>query len=161
MTCHKPMLEELQHQGLRLTAQRALILEDLYHNPGHRTAEDIFEHVSERLPGLNRATVYRTLDLLHHADVLATFPGPQGVTEFELVRTSHDLHHHLVCRGCGLEEALDAAPVEALKAEIRARTGFEADLQHLVITGLCARCSGSDRCQQAESSRETPVGVAH
>ena len=153
MTCHKPMLQELQNQGLRLTAQRALILEDLYHNPGHRTAEDIFEHVSERLPGLNRATVYRTLDMLHHADVLATFPGPQGVTEFELLRTSQDLHHHLVCRKCGLEEALDLGPVEDLKAEIRARHGFEADLQHLVISGLCARC------QQEQSNQETPAGV--
>jgi Fur family transcriptional regulator, ferric uptake regulator len=140
MTCHKQMLEELQSQGLRLTAQRALILEDLYHNPGHRTAEDIFVHVSERLPGLNRATVYRTLEMLHHADVLTTFAGPQGVTEFELVRTSHDQHHHLVCRNCGAEEALDPGPVEALKAEIRRRHGFEAGMQHLVISGLCARC---------------------
>jgi Fur family ferric uptake transcriptional regulator len=149
------MLEELQSQGLRLTAQRALILEDLYHNPGHRTAEDIYEHVSERLPGLNRATVYRTLDMLQHADVLAAFPGPQGVTEFELVRTSSDLHHHLVCRNCGAEEALDAGPVEELKAEIRARHGFEADLHHLVISGLCVRC------REAQANEDAPAGAAH
>src|SRR5271157_4614506 len=107
MTCHKAMLENLQQQGVRLTAQRALILEDLFHNPGHRTAEDVYQNVSQRLPGLNRATVYRTLDLLREASVVLTFPGPEGVTEFELIRSAQELHHHLVCRGCGAEYALD------------------------------------------------------
>ncbi len=41
---------------------------------------------------------------------------------------------------CGAEEALDPGPIEALKTEICARHGFAADLQHLVISGLCARC---------------------
>lgn len=141
MSCHKPFLASLQQQGFRLTAQRALILEDLFHTPGHRTAEDIFGHVSERLPGLNRATVYRTLELLREAGVVATFPGPEGVTEFERVRAAGDLHHHLVCRCCGAQVALDAEPVEQLKSAIRERIGFHADLDHIVITGLCVRCA--------------------
>ena len=141
MSCHKPMLESLHQQGVRLTAQRALILEDLFHHQGHRTAEDIFQNVSEHLPGLNRATVYRTLDLLHEAQVVTTFGGPDGITEFELVRNEGDLHHHLVCQQCGAELALEGEPVEQLKAEILRRTGFQADLQHMVITGLCVRCA--------------------
>jgi Fur family transcriptional regulator, ferric uptake regulator len=140
MTCHKPMLEDLQHQGIRLTAQRAMILEDLFHHPGHRTADDIYQNVSERLPGLNRATVYRTLELLRTASVVATFPGPENVTEFELVRTAGDLHHHLVCRECGQELALEKAPVEQLRSAISEQFGFHADLDHIVITGLCAGC---------------------
>ncbi len=145
MTCHKATLETLQRQGVRLTAQRALILEDLFHHPGHRTAEDVFRHVSDRLPGLNRATVYRTLELLHGAGVVVTFPGPDGVAEFELVRSEDEMHHHLVCRRCGAECALDGAPVDRLKAEIYERFGFEADLDHVVITGLCAHCAGQAR----------------
>ncbi len=145
MTCHKAMLESLQQQGVRLTAQRALILEDLFHNPGHRTAEDVFQNVSQRLPGLNRATVYRTLDLLRDASVVLTFPGPEGVTEFELVRSAGDLHHHLVCRGCGAEYALETEPVEQLRSAIRERFGFHADLDHIVISGLCASCAESSQ----------------
>ena len=140
MSCHKPMLAALQQQGVRLTAQRALILEDLFHNPGHRTAEDVFQHVSQRLPGLNRATVYRTLDLFQNAGVVATFPSRQGATEFELVRSGTDHHHHLVCRRCGSEFSLETEPIDRLKTEIRERFGFEADLEHIVVTGLCARC---------------------
>ena len=75
MSCYKPMLANLQQQGFRLTSQRALILEDLFHNPGHRTVEDIFQHVSERLPGLNRATIYRTLEMLRAVNLVAASPA--------------------------------------------------------------------------------------
>ncbi len=147
MSCHKPLLDKLQQQGVRLTAQRAFILEDLFHHPGHRTADDVFRRVSERLPGLNRATVYRTLELLHGAGVVSAFPGPEGVTEFELVHSGGDVHHHLICRRCGAEYTLDGEPVERLKAEICERTGFRADLSHMVVTGLCARCAAESRPQ--------------
>jgi Fe2+ or Zn2+ uptake regulation protein len=79
MSCHKPMLADLREHGVRLTAQRALILEDLYHHPGHCTADAIFARVSQNLPGLNRATVYRTLELLHAAGVVSASSGPEGV----------------------------------------------------------------------------------
>jgi len=141
MSCHKPMLESLQRQGVRLTAQRALILEDLYHHRGHRTAEEIYRDVSARLPGLNLTTVYRTLDMLANAHVVSVFSDSDGLTEFELVRDKSDLHHHLHCRRCGAELPLDVEPVEKLRSEIAARYGFQADLTHLVITGLCAQCA--------------------
>ncbi len=141
MSCHKELLAALQKQGMRLTAQRAMILEDLHHHPGHHTAEEIYRRVSEGLPGLNRATVYRTLDLLHGAHVVSAFEGADGVMHFELVPAGAAAHHHLHCRRCGCELALDAAPVERLRAEIRARYNFAAELDHMVIEGLCAECS--------------------
>jgi len=135
------MLEALHQQGVRLTAQRALILEDLYHHRGHRTAEDIFRDVSGRLPGLNHTTVYRTLELLTDAHVVTTFHSPEGTIGYELVQGGGEPHHHLHCRACGAEVALDLEPVDALRQEILARAGFHADLDHLVITGLCASCA--------------------
>ncbi len=147
MTCHKPLLDELQRRGIRLTAQRALILEDLCHHAGHRSAEEVYQGVADRLPGLNRATVYRTLEMLHAAGVIATCASPGGVTGFELVRSAGEQHHHLQCRRCGAEYALDRAPVDQLKAEIAARFGFQADLDHLVVTGLCAACAQAEHGQ--------------
>lgn len=143
MTCHKPMLEALQQQGVRLTAQRAIILEDLYHRRGHRTADDIYRDVAGRLPGLNRTTVYRTLEMLSEAHVVSAFHNPDGVIGYELVQGPGEPHHHLHCHQCGAEVALDLEPVERLRQEILARAGFHADLEHLVITGLCAACAAS------------------
>jgi Fe2+ or Zn2+ uptake regulation protein len=141
MSCHKPLLADLREHGVRLTAQRALILEDLYHHPGHCTADAIFGRVSQNLPGLNRATVYRTLEFLRDAGVLTASSGPEGITRFELVRDSGPHHHHLHCRGCGVELELDAEPIDALKAEIARHSGFQVEMDHLYIHGLCAACA--------------------
>jgi Fur family ferric uptake transcriptional regulator len=141
MSCHKPMLADLREHGVRLTAQRALILEDLYHHPGHCTADAIFGRVSQNLPGLNRATVYRTLELLHAAGVVSASSGKEGVNHFELLHGAAQQHHHLHCRGCGVEMDLDAGPIDALKAEIARRSGFQAELDHLYINGLCTTCA--------------------
>ena len=143
MSCHKPMLASLQEHGVRLTAQRALILEDLYHHPGHRTAEDIYGRVGQSLPGLNRATIYRTLEMLREAGVVTTLSGAGGVTAYELVGDAGEHHHHLHCRACGAEVHLEPEPVEELKAEIARRHGFAAELDHLYITGLSAACAGA------------------
>jgi Fur family transcriptional regulator, ferric uptake regulator len=141
MSCHKPMLADLREHGVRLTAQRALILEDLYHHPGHCTADAIFARVSQNLPGLNRATVYRTLELLRDAGVVTAGSGPEGINRFELVQDKEQQHHHLHCRECGVELPLEAEPIDALKAEIARRSGFQAELDHLYINGLCAACA--------------------
>jgi Fur family ferric uptake transcriptional regulator len=143
MSCHRIQIEDLQRQGVRLTAQRAFILEDMCHHSGHRTAEQVYQDVSERLPGLNRATVYRTLNLLREAGLVSMLNHPDGITKYELVRQSDEPHHHLHCRRCGEELALDRAPVERLKADIRRRTGFEAEIDHLALVGLCAACAGA------------------
>ena len=148
MTCHKPMLESLQSQGVRLTAQRALILESLFHHRGHHTADDIYRDVAGRLPGLSRTTVYRTLEMLSNAHIIAAFQGLDGVTSYELVQGLGEPHHHLHCRQCGAELDLELEPVERLRQEILARAGFHADLDHLVIFGLCASCQA-----QAETDR--------
>jgi Fe2+ or Zn2+ uptake regulation protein len=50
MSCHTPSRAELREHSARLTAQRALILEDLYHHPSHCTVDAIFGRVSQRLP---------------------------------------------------------------------------------------------------------------
>jgi Fe2+ or Zn2+ uptake regulation protein len=47
----------------------------------------------------------------------------------------------LHCRGCGIELDLEAEPIDALKTEIARRTGFQAELDHLYIHGLCAACA--------------------
>ena len=145
MTCHQPVLDALHDQGVRLTAQRALILEDLFHHAGHRTAEDIYQSVGGRLPGLNRATVYRTLELLQGARVVAAFTDTGHVTEFELMGGAGEGHHHLHCRVCGSEAHLEPEPVEAFIAEITRRHGFRAELDHLCLTGLCASCARAQR----------------
>jgi Fur family ferric uptake transcriptional regulator len=140
MSCHKMLLATLHERGLRRTPQRTAILEQLCHNHGHHTAEHIFRLARRQLPDLNIATVYRTLETLRAARVVTAIATPEGPTEFELSRPEVR-HHHLRCRRCGGEWLLPPQPVERLEAWIGRHGAFQPELDHLVITGLCASCA--------------------
>ncbi|OGO49885.1 MAG: hypothetical protein A2Z30_04845 [Chloroflexi bacterium RBG_16_64_43] len=141
MSCHLPLLATLHAQGLRRTPQRTVIVEQLCHNRGHLTAERVFRLASRHLPALNIATVYRTLETLRAAQVVTAFVTPDGLTEYEL-RRPEVRHHHLRCRRCGGEWVLPGPPVERLRSQIVNAHQFHPDLDHLVLTGLCAKCAG-------------------
>ncbi|HRX84343.1 MAG TPA: transcriptional repressor, partial [Phycisphaerae bacterium] len=51
-----------RQQGLALTVQRRTILSVLLDSDDHPTADQVYEIVRQRLPGLSRTTVYRVLD---------------------------------------------------------------------------------------------------
>jgi Fur family transcriptional regulator, ferric uptake regulator len=93
------------------------------------------------LPGLHRATVYRTLALLKDAGLVASFVGVRGLTEFEWLQGGD--RHRLHCRRCGISLAVEVAPVEVLQAEILQVYGFLVDLKHLYVSGLCAACAAA------------------
>ncbi|MFC2019363.1 Fur family transcriptional regulator, partial [Chloroflexota bacterium] len=54
----------LKQKGLKLTPQRRLILEIIHESRSHLTAEEIITYVQSRVPGVNKSTIYRTLELL-------------------------------------------------------------------------------------------------
>ena len=135
--CHT-LLDTLRQRGYRMTPQREMIIETLAHTGKHVSAEEIYDQVHSRARAINIATVYRTLDLLV-ANGLASradlWDGCVVYTTFE-----HGEHIHLVCKHCG--EVLNAEHhlLEPLDNKLRSNYQFLADLEHLSITGLCARC---------------------
>ncbi|MEE8422118.1 MAG: transcriptional repressor [Dehalococcoidia bacterium] len=130
----------MRESGRRFTMQRAKILTALRHGGGHRTADDIFEQVRVEDPhaGISRSTVYRTLDTLKQMQLVSELPGA-GTATYEWTDREAP-HHHLVCRQCGATTEIAIPALTEIEAEIRARTGFEPDIHHLGITGLCTGC---------------------
>ena len=57
--------QTLLERGVRLTPQRLMVLEVLAeHAGGHITADRVLAAVTQRYPYVDKATIYRTLDLL-------------------------------------------------------------------------------------------------
>jgi Fur family ferric uptake transcriptional regulator len=123
-------------KGLKLTPQRKLIL-DIIHNEEHLTADTIISHVQERMPGVHKSTIYRTLEILEGAGcVYKSALDNQSI--YHHPEEGH--HHHLVCTKCG--KSIDCeddvfAPVEK---SIGAKYGFRVDFKHVVMNGLCEEC---------------------
>ena len=126
----------LKEKGMKLTPQRRLII-DMLHTKAHLTAEEIIDHVQAAMPGINKSTVYRTLDLLEeNGCVFKSKLGDRHV--FHHAEEGH--HHHLLCRKCGKNIECNEDLFSRVAQEIEEKYGFRADLNHLVMKGLCADC---------------------
>jgi Fur family transcriptional regulator, ferric uptake regulator len=140
MSCGPRLMGELRAAGYRVTPQRLVILESVAHAHDHTSAQQVFKQARQRLPGLNPATVYRTLQRLRDAGLVDLHTNGGQALRFSLRDAAHP-HAHLVCRACGRELELDPEAIAPLRQTVRRRTGFHIDAQHLTLTGLCSRCS--------------------
>ncbi|KTB47941.1 Fur family transcriptional regulator [Dehalogenimonas alkenigignens] len=127
----------LKAKGYRLTPQRRIILDILHAEGTHLTADAIYEQVKDKVEGVNRSTVYRTLELLESLG-LTVKADIGGSHVYHHAEEGH--HHHLKCRKCRKVMELPEESLAPLAEALRKKHGFEADLHHHVITGLCASC---------------------
>jgi Fe2+ or Zn2+ uptake regulation protein len=141
MSCRDELVLAMRARGLRVTPQRSVILETVSHLGGHPTATEVFDQAQRRLPGLNAATVYRTLEALRRAGLVDGLDDG-GAARFSLRDLNHP-HHHLVCAVCGSVAELDPEPVRGLASSIRRRTGFHLQTEHLTLSGRCRSCAGA------------------
>lgn len=139
MSCGARLAQAMREKGFRVTAQRAIILETIAHMQGHISAQEVFERASARLPGLNLATVYRTVESLHEADMVDLL-SPSGQPMRFALRESGDSHGHIICRNCGAVAALDHEILGELAIRIRSRSGFELDERFITLEGSCPDC---------------------
>ena len=127
----------LKEKGLKLTPQRRLIVEIFHHNGEHLTADDIITLVQSRMPGVNKSTIYRTLDLLEEAGcVYKSALGGQLI--YHHADEGH--HHHLVCTECGRTVACDEDLFAPVSKALQETYGFRVPFKHMVMSGQCQQC---------------------
>ena len=137
---HLDFSQLIRAQGYRLTPQRQLVLDTLCAMSSHATACEIYDQVSAQMPAVNQATVYRTLEFFVELRLIAK-SDIGGQTVYELV--GEQPHYHLVCRQCSHVAELAATQLADLADWLLVEHGFQADLDHVVIQGVCAGCRAS------------------
>ena len=128
---------QIRQLGYRMTPQRQLVLDALCAQGGHMAAQEVVTAVQQHSPFLNRATVYRALDFLC-ALHLVTRTEMGGQVVYELAEEQP--HHHLVCRVCGQAQEWDGRALDTVANQIMTEHGFQAELTHLAISGVCEHC---------------------
>lgn len=136
-TSAESVLALLKQRGLRMTPQRRAIVAEIMSADGHISPATVARRVQDRVPGVNASTVYRTLDLLENAGVLSHTHLESGA---EYHRRAEQEHVHLTCSSCGSEESLSLAEAKRLRDMVVRHHGFQPDLTHFAISGLCAAC---------------------
>jgi Fur family ferric uptake transcriptional regulator len=132
------VIEILRERGLRMTPQRRAIVAEIMRTQGHISPTALARTVQMEMPGVNASTIYRTLALLEEVGVLAHAHLESGA---EYHRAEEAGHVHLTCSNCGVEDDLSMTEAEALVRLIERHHGFQPDLTHFAISGLCAECA--------------------
>ncbi len=133
--------ERLRVAGERITPQRLLVAEALESAGRQVTAQELWERLRRRAPGLGRATVFRTLETLVAAGVARRLEQDGHVYGYVACRPAH--HHHLACSSCGRVEEIGESIIAPVAARVRAELGFEIDDARLDFYGRCADCAAT------------------
>jgi Fur family ferric uptake transcriptional regulator len=138
--------DRLTAAGERVTRQRLLVADALGVAGRQLTAEQLYRSLRRQVPGIGRATVFRTLETLVDAGVARRLELDGHVYAYVACLPEH--HHHLACTRCGRVEEIDEAYVTPIAQRLAADLGFEIDDARLDFYGRCATC----RAEQAASA---------
>ena len=88
----------LEEQGLRKTAERNIIIDEIYKINDHFDIEELFKIISKKHK-ISKATVYNTIELLNKLELVKkhSFNDTKIVYERSLNKKQHN---HLICVKC-------------------------------------------------------------
>jgi Fe2+ or Zn2+ uptake regulation protein len=128
----------LRIPGLRITNQRALILEIIRHGEGHLDADEVYRRAREKQPRLSLSTVYRTLQKLKQLGMIEEVRFDEEHHHYEIKSAVE--HHHLVCLGCGRVVEFKYPLAEAVAFLASEAKNFEITGSEVRMTGYCPAC---------------------
>jgi Fur family transcriptional regulator, peroxide stress response regulator len=133
-------------QKYRMTHQRQVILEEVVKDPGHPTADEIYERVRKKLPRISMGTVYRNLDILVSSGFISRIQP--GLPQMRFDGKTRE-HYHVTCLRCG---KIENAPIEpfgdtlnTLELALGRLTKFGIFGHKLEFMGLCKECMEKER----------------
>jgi len=131
--------DQMRERGMRWTPQRRLLLNVLSEARGdHVTAAELLDRCRAEDPQTTPSTVYRTLDVLEEMGLVRHAHGADGREEFHVLPERE--HGHLTCTSCGQTWEIDEREAETLTGALSSKRGFDVDLSHLAVVGICSDC---------------------
>ena len=125
----------LEDRGYRATAPRKAVAKLLEQKQKGFTVEAL----SEELPSVGKATIYRTIKLFLKEGMVCKFPLMDGAPFYCLARTG-DRHHHSICVQCGEVEEFKAATIENLLQDISAEIPGQIVDHRIELYVNCGYC---------------------
>jgi Fur family ferric uptake transcriptional regulator len=135
------LAETLRARGMRMTAQRQLVLDAVRSLP-HATPERVHAEVVRTAPSINITTVYRSLEVLEEVGLVTHTHLSHGAPSYHAA--GERAHLHLVCRRCERITAVDVGVLDDLAERLAAERSFELDPAHVAFFGICGSCAADD-----------------
>ena len=126
----------LEGLGYRLTGPRRKVARLVASKDGAFSAESI----NDDLPGVGRATVYRTLKLLSEAGILCKTSLPDGASRYSFDDAQH--HHHVICTSCGTVGEFRKPALERVLREVANAVDGRVLGHRVELYVTCTDCLG-------------------
>ena len=123
--------------GLKVTHQRMAVYAMLAATEAHPTPEDVYSVIRAQLPSLSLGTVYKILDQFHKHGFLRKVSTEGHVARYD---ANTEVHHHLVCAGCGLIQDVHVEQPLAAMAPMPEAPDFAVTSYDILFHGLCKDC---------------------
>ncbi len=128
------MVDQLEAHGYRVTGARRKVVEAILRLDREFTAEEL----CHQLPGVGRATVYRSIKLLVEEGALCRVLLENGSLQYRVGMSGH--HHHMSCVVCGSVSDLVGCDVGSEIKALAERSGFDVEGHWLEVYGRCPSC---------------------
>ena len=130
------ILKQLKTKGVRFTPQRQAILEFLLETKSHPTADEIYQHVKAKFPGVSLGTIYNTLNMLKEHGYLLELSYGDMSSRFD---GNPRNHYHIVCSKCGMVVDYHS-PLIDMDQEVMDNSGFLIMGHRMEFYGVCPDC---------------------
>ncbi|MEM9398923.1 MAG: transcriptional repressor [Verrucomicrobiota bacterium] len=149
------VLEFIENNGLRMTAQRRAIIKAAFDTTDHYTAEDLLEKSRAIDKSISRATVYRTLPVLVKTGFLRELDLGKDVMYYDPNYAQHPNHNHIICQDCGKIVEFEDYCLDVRESVVSKNHGFHADSVTLRIEGKCEELASSGKCTRRDTYDKT------
>ncbi len=153
---HEHFRKFLQEGQYRITPERFDVLDAVLAWDDHFDADNLFIYLKNNGSKVSRATVYKTLALLHECGLVSRYRFSQGHAQYEKT-TDRPHHDHMVCTKCGKIVEFENSRVERLQDDACAQFGFTPMYHSFQIFGICLECRTSGANARAHAIQQQGV----
>ena len=128
----------LNKAKLRITNQRALLLDIIRQGEGHLDADELYRRARTKQPRLSLSTVYRALQKFKELGLVEEVHFDESHHHYEAKQATE--HHHLVCLGCGKVIEFSYLLSRYMKRKVPEAKDFDIINTEVRMSGYCSEC---------------------
>ena len=130
----------LKKNNMFFTKERAQLLDFIFDQKGHFSADELMFEMQKRDVKVSRATLYRSLSQMVDAGILSESDFGHGHTHYE-VTVGTKPHVHLICTETGDVKEVFSQKLEDALTDLAKKEGFKIKRYKIQVFGVSKNAS--------------------